>query len=115
MCEPTTIALGATLVSGVVSAYGQYQQGQAANDAAKYQAKVAENNAIMAERSAKDAEARGAIEQSQIRLRTRLLLGSQKATYASRGIDLSSESVADVAAGTAEVGELDALTSKSNT
>ena len=47
-------------------------------------------------------------------LRTRLLVGSQRAAFASRGVDLSSESVADVIATTTEVGERDALMTRSN-
>lgn len=117
MCEPTTIAalsLAATVASTAIGVVGQMQQGAAAKDAAKYQEQVAKNNSIMAQRAAEDAKRRGEFQASQERLRMRLLLGSQRATFASRGVDLASGTVADVAAGTAQAGELDAQTALEN-
>ena len=46
MCEPTTV-IG--VMGGLFSAYGAYQQGKAARNAARYNAQVAENNAKITE------------------------------------------------------------------
>lgn len=115
MCEPLTIAtLAVTAIGGVMQAQGQAQAGKAANDAAKYQAKVAENNAILARRSKEDALARGAEAEARQRAQGRLLLGKQRAAFASNGVDVGSDSVADIQASQAGLNELDALTVRAN-
>jgi hypothetical protein len=118
MCEPTTIlmatSLAMTAVGGITQARAQSAAGQAQADAAKYQAQVAKNNSIMAERAAQDALARGAAAEAQQRARGRLVMGSQKTKFAANGIDLASETVEDVAASQGGLNELDALTVREN-
>lgn len=65
MCaDPITLTV---LAIGMgMSAYGTIQQGKAAKEAGKYQAKVAENNAKAAEYQAKDAALRGEIERDRL-------------------------------------------------
>lgn len=111
MCSPS---LALMAVGTLVSAYGQIQQGKSAKAAADYQAAVANNNAIIAGRQADDARKRGEIAADQQRLRTRLLIGQQRATLASSGVLVDTGSALDLTAGTAGVGELDALTIQSN-
>ena len=98
----------------VVTAYGTYQKGQAEQAAAKYQQRVAKNNAILAERSAVDAEQRGAVAEAQARARGRMIIGAQKAAFAAGGIDVGSDTVGDITSSQAGLNELDALTVRSN-
>ena len=44
MCEPTTAAIIFTAVSGGLQAYGQIEAGNAAHEAAQYQAQVERNS-----------------------------------------------------------------------
>jgi hypothetical protein len=117
MCEPTTIAMASlamTALGGGVSAYGQVQQGKAAEGQANYQAAVGRNNAIIAERQARDSEERGAADELAQRRQTAAVLGKQRAGMAANGVDLSSGSPLDILGDTAAFGELDALTVRSN-
>ena len=61
--EPLLIAsLGLSAAGAGVSAFGAIQQGRAAQAQANYQAAVARNNQIIAQRSADDARKRGVFE-----------------------------------------------------
>jgi Zn-dependent metalloprotease len=114
MCEPTTIALAVTAVSGVVAAGGAVMQGQAQAKQAKYQAAVETNNATIAGWQAQDATQRGQIEEQRQRLATARLRGAQRAGMASNGVEIDSGSPLDVLMDTAQLGQLDALTIRSN-
>jgi hypothetical protein len=114
MCEPATLALAATAVSGVVAAGGAVMQGQAQAKQAKYQSAVERNNATIAGWQATDAQQRGQIEEQRQRLATARLRGAQRAGMAANGIEIDSGSPLDVLMDTAQLGELDALTIRSN-
>lgn len=112
MCELTTIfAIGSTLLG----AAGAIQQGQAAADAAEYNAKVGEMNAKLSERRARDAIERGAAEEQRKRMEVQKIMGDQRVAAAANGVDLSFGSPLDTIMDTAMLGELDALTIRSNT
>ena len=69
----------ASLLAGVVSAYSAYQQGEAASAAARYNARVAEQQATAAQQAAgSEAESR--------RRRLEQVLGTQRAQYGASGI-----------------------------
>lgn len=102
-------------VTALVSAAGTVMQGQAAAGQAAYQAQVARNNQIIAERNAQDAEKRGSIEEDKLRRRTAAIAGSQRALLAGQGSALDDGSPLDMQLDTAGLGELDALTVRSNT
>jgi len=106
--------LAATAVSGAVTAYGAVQQGQAQKKQARYQAGVERNNATIAGWQAQDATQRGQIEEQRQRLATARLRSSQRAGMAANGIEIDSGSPLDVLMDTAQLGELDALTIRSN-
>lgn len=112
-----TLAI-ASIVSTVVgtglSAVGQVQQSQAQNASFKYQAAVARNNQIIANRMAEDARKRGELEANIQRQKSRQLQGAQRAALASSGVLVDQDTAADVVADTAALGELDALTIRSN-
>lgn len=114
MCELATIAAAASVASAAMGAFGAIQQGQAAKNAAEYQAAVDRNNQQVAEWQAKDAVDRGAEAERQHRIKVAGVLGSQKAAMAANGLDLSSGSPLDILGDTAMYGELDALTIRSN-
>jgi len=111
MCELATIlTIGAT----VIGAVGQIQAGNAQADAQRYNARVAEMNAEMSRRRAKDAQERGAREEQKKRQQIAALQGQQVAAMAANGVDLSFGSPLDTVVDTAMLGELDALTIRKN-
>ena len=95
------IAIALTAVGTGIGVYSAVQQGKAAEDAANYNAKVAENSARAAAEQA-EAEAR------QIRRLNVLRSGAQRAGYGKAGVDLSG-SAEDVFFDTGAQGELEAL------
>lgn len=118
MCDPVSFLM---IAGTVVSGYGQMQQAAAAQQAAQaqaqamqYNAQIAEMNAQISERRAKDALERGALEEQQQRLRAAQLQGKQRAALAANGVDLTFGSPLDEMVDTAVLGELDALTIRSN-
>lgn len=107
-------SLAATALSAGVGVYGAVKSGQAQNAQAKYQSAVERNNAKIAGWQAQDATQRGQIEEQRQRLATARLRGAQRAGMASNGIEIDSGSPLDVLMDTASLGELDALTIRSN-
>jgi hypothetical protein len=101
----------ATLVITAVSAYSA-QQAQSAQ--VKYQAQVANNNKKIAEIKAVDAVERGQLEERKHRIQIAQIMGEQRAGAAGRGVLVDAGSAQDIAEDTAAVGELEALTIRSN-
>jgi hypothetical protein len=106
-CDPqagylTATAIGLAIASAAIGAYTSYQSGQAQKDAAKYNAKVATNNADAAVQQAQ-------FDAQQIRSKNKRILAAQKAIYSGSGIDLASGSSGDVAYDSSIEGEMDAL------
>lgn len=111
MCElMTALTIGSTLLG----AAGAIQQGQAASASARYTAQVQDMNAQIAERKAKDALERGALEEQRKRQEVAQLRGRQTAALAANGVDLSFGSPLDTIVDTAVLGEMDALTIRTN-
>ena len=108
------IAIAATVASTAVAAYGQIQQGNAAKEAANYNAQVANNNATTANNNAIAAEQAGAVQAEQKQMQTGQTIGKIIASKAASGLDVNSGSSADLVASTADVGELDAQTIRNN-
>jgi hypothetical protein len=109
-----TLAVASTVASGVMAAGGAIKQGQAAKAQARYQSQVERNNSQIATWQAQDAVDRGKIAEQRQRLQVARLAGTQRATFGSSGVELSSGSPLDVLMDTAQLGELDALTIRSN-
>jgi glucan-binding YG repeat protein len=97
-----------------VQAYGQVQQGKANQARANYQAAVARNNQIIANRQAEDARRRGTLEANLQRQKSRQLVEQQRASIAGAGVLVDQDSALGTIVGTAGLGELDALTIQSN-
>lgn len=108
------IGLAIAAIGTGVSVYSGIQQGKAQSAQAEYQSAVMKNNAIYAERAAKDAEARGKIAEDQQRMQTQQLIGRQRALLAANGVMVDTGSAADLTADTAMIGEQEALTVRNN-
>lgn len=102
------------VVGASATAYSAYSQTKAANAAAEYNAKVQERNAQVAEMQAKDATARGKIEEQKQRRMIAATVGAQKAAAAASGVVVDDGSALDNVLDTAKYGELDALTVRRN-
>lgn len=115
MCEPTLMMMGVSSANAILGAEQQAQQAAAQQGLrayqASYQTAVARNAALVSEYSAQDAERRGAAEESRQRRKTSLLLGTQRARFASQGSDLDGSPL-DILGDTAALGEEDALASR---
>lgn len=112
MCD---LSMALMLGSTLLGAAGTIQQGQATASANKYNAQVAEMNAKLSERRAKDAIERGAIEEQKKRQQVQQVLGKQQASMAANGVDVSFGSPLDTIVDSSVLGELDALTIRTNT
>lgn len=75
-----TVAAVAALAGTAVAAYGTYQSGQAQQDAQKYNAKLAENEALATEQAS-------AVRMRAQRAEARRLQGRQAALYGMAGVD----------------------------
>jgi len=108
------IPVALTVASAGVSAVGQIQAANADAEARRYNARVAEMNAELSRRRAKDAAERGARDEQRKRQEIAALKGKQQAALAANGVDLSFGSPLDTIVDTAMLGELDALTIRRN-
>jgi len=113
----TALAIGGL----ALSAFGQWQAsraskkaGEAGRAAAESGAELSDYNAQVAELQAADAVERGAAEESRFRSGVRLMIGSQRAGQAASNVDVGFGSAVDVQADAAMLGELDALTIRTN-
>lgn len=114
MATAANASLALTALGAGMQAYGMYQQGQAREKAAEYNAAVASNNMVLAERQAEDATKRGKIEEQRHRMQVGRLKADQRSALAASGIDVASGSALDVLEDTAKLGEWDALQIRAN-
>lgn len=103
------------------SVYGQIKAGKAAKAAGKAQkaaseseAQLAEFNASVADLQETDALQRGQEDENRFRMGVRGMIGSQRAAIAGSGVDVGFGSAVDVQTDAAFLGELDALTIRTN-
>jgi hypothetical protein len=107
-------AIAATVASTGISLIGGIQQSRAAQQQASFQAAVARNNAILAQRAAKDARARGKVEAGKQALATRQLIGRQKVVQAALGQEVGTGSALDLRVDAAAAGKLEELIIRNN-
>lgn len=114
-------ALALTAVSAAYSAWQQHKAGQAAKGvqdanarAAMSEAELSDYNASVADLQATDAVARGTQQENRFRVGVRGLIASQRAGFAGNNVDVGFGSSVDVQADAARLGELDALTIRTN-
>jgi hypothetical protein len=108
-------------VGMAISAFSKWRAGKAAKEqgeaqkrAAESQAQLLDFNANVAELQAKDAVERGAEEESRFRSSVRGMIGAQRAGIAAGNVDVGFGSAVDVQADASHLGELDALTIRTN-
>lgn len=111
MCEVSTVLLVSSML---FTAGAGYVQAKNQEDAGKYQADVAKQNAELNDLRASQAATIGAIQEDQHRAKVRQMAGTQRANYAANGIDLGSGVVQDMLDQTYTMGETDALTIRFN-
>jgi len=111
MCE---LGMILTLGSTLIGAMGQMQQANATAAAERYNAQIGDMNAKIAERRAEDAIDRGKFEEQRKRQEVAKVKGAQVAAMAANGVDLTFGSPLDTIVDTAVLGELDALTIRTN-
>lgn len=107
-------AIPALFGTSVGGAYGAYQQGQAQKDAADFNATVEKQNAAVSGQNAAITGQAGSEQAFMTGLHTRALTGGIKANQGAAGVDVNSGSAVDTRASATELGELDALTVRSN-
>lgn len=107
MCDPVSALM---IAGGAVSGFGQISSGIAANNAAKFNAQVQEQNAVLAERRARDAVERGKLEEEKAKREATQTRKAQEASFSASNLDLGFGSPLDVIVATATAGELNAAT-----
>lgn len=117
----SAIALALAAGGTAVSAVGSYKAGkageragQAAADISTSQAEVADFNAHVAGLQSADAVERGAEQENRFRDQVRGVIGKQRTQFAAGNVDVGFGSAVDVQADAAYIGELDALTIRTN-
>lgn len=112
-----TLAAGSaatSVVGGVVGAVGAEEQASATEKASNYQAQVAQNNEQIAKTQAQQTEAAGETAVEQQGLKTKAEVGAIEAGQAASNIDVNQGSAVDVRSSAEALGQLDALTIRSN-
>lgn len=105
--------MGASASIGIMGA-GAGFSAMGSRATGKAQQQLAEYNARVAELHADDAIVRGKESEQRLRKDVRGLIGSQRVAFAASGQEVDSGSALDVQADTAALGELDALTIRTN-
>jgi hypothetical protein len=108
MADPTTmIAVGgmaATAIGGLVGAMGSSYTGQAQAAAYNYKAGLATVNSQIAKQNADYEIATGEVEAQQSGMKTREMVGQEKAIAGASGLDVNTGSKAAVVQSTEEIG-----------
>jgi hypothetical protein len=100
--------------SAGLSAYSNYAQASAAQQAASYQAQLAANNARLSQQEGNAAIDQGQSQAMQSSQQASQLLGEQKAAFGGNGVSLGSGSALDVMASTRFLNDQDVNTIQSN-
>lgn len=115
--EASTLGLfsmGSSLLGGLLGAKGSYDSASASKEAYAIQAAIARANAQTSEAQAQIALENGQSAEQNTRLRTRQVIGSQRAAMAANGIDLGEGTATDILTTSTFMGERDALTVRDN-
>ena len=102
------------IAGGVIGGISSYQQGKKKQAMYNYQAKVAEENAKIANKNAATERQTGIEEARLQRMKTLQAVGSQQAAMAANGMDVTQGTSLDIIEDTAAMGELDALQIQTN-
>ena len=112
----TILAVGAiaAVTSTVLGTVSSVQQGKQQQAMYNYQAKVAEENAKIANKNAATERQTGIEEARLQRMKTLQAVGSQQTAMAANGMDVTQGTSLDIIEDTAAMGELDALQIQTN-
>jgi len=107
------MAAGAAVIGGLqlASAYGQSQTMLAQAD---YQKRMLDINARNSDMAADKAIERGDIEASNYQKKVKQVAGSQRAGFASQGVQVDKGSAAEIVAETYDIGAQDVISIKNN-
>jgi hypothetical protein len=121
MAAFTAIMIGLMIAGMVTQAVAEKKAGDAAaasgtaaKRASDSQADLADYNAAVATMQSQDAIARGVEQENKYRTQVRGIIGQQRAGIAANNIDVAFGSAVDVQGDAAFLGELDALTIRTN-
>ena len=117
MCDATTLGMASlafTAIGTIQSFMGQRAQAQAAEGAGQFNAAVARNNAIIAERQAKESTRLGKARAAEEQLKGRQLVGLQRATLAGQGVVVDSGSGLRLAGDTLRQAQINAANERAN-
>lgn len=114
MCDPVSLTLAATIGAGAMSAGSSIFGGIMQSQQQQYAAKVADQNAEMAQRNAAIVQKESEDDQRTQYQKVAALKGHQIAAFAAEGLDVSFGSPADVVGDTALLGEQDAQRIRDN-
>lgn len=115
MCEPVSITMAVVAVAGAaMSAYAQYQQGQAAKKVGEYNKAVSDVNAELARRAARDAENTGKVDAQKQQTYTEGAIARARAAAAARGVDVNTGSALNVQQDIGAAGKQDENTIRIN-
>jgi hypothetical protein len=92
----------------------KFDGGLDAASQAAYQEQADLQNQQLAEQAGADASARGGQQAGRIRMQASQLAARQRVAFANSGVDITTGTPVQVAAGTAAMGELDAQTARNN-
>lgn len=111
MCDiGTALMIG----GGILSGAGQIASANAEAKAAKYNAEVQRQNAMLADRQAKNVLESGMREEQKQKALTQQLMAKQQAAQAANGVDVTFGTPLDLMVDTAKMGAIDALTIRTN-
>lgn len=99
------LGLGLGAASLGMSTYSSYQETKARNQAAEWNAGIAETDALYRDQAADDAIQRGKSQAAIQQLATRGQIASDRVKYAASGVKVNTGTPVDVAADTAAWGE----------
>src|SRR5437667_859900 len=103
----------AAVTAGTISQTAEFNA-QLIEQGTELNAQVHDFNAAALEGQSKDAVQRGKEQEDLFRKQIKGVIGSQRASYASQDLDISSGSPLEVQQDTARQGEMDALTMRAN-
>ncbi len=106
--------LGSSVGGTALAVEATNEQADAQHNMAQYQAQVAADNQAIAEQTAQDDLSQAAAAQQQQQMQTAAKLGAQRAQLAADGVALDGGSALDVQSDTAMLGELNALSVRSD-
>jgi hypothetical protein len=109
-----TVGLGASLAGGLLSAYGNQQQGAAQQQMYNYKAQVAKINADINRQNAAWARTKGDKEAEQYGMKAAQRAGQIRATQGASNIDVNTGSAREVQQSQAKIKDMDLATIRSN-